>query len=450
VVLCLAAGPLAATTYTVTSTADSGAGTLRQAILDANANPGPDSIAFAIAGSGVQTIAPLTVLPFITESVTIDGTTQPGASPNTNAPDQGSNAVLLIDISGESLPAMGSSSCLRVTGPDVTVRGLVVRGCFGNGVYITGDRAIVAGNFIGVDPAGAAWGGRQGEGIAAGVQAEDLLVGGLSPADRNVIAGNTLTQINCGGPGGRVEGNLVGLNAAGTGRLPDFDEGSVGIYGRIGTIIGGTTAAARNVISGATSSAIVASPNNVIQGNFIGTDVTGTQPVGNYVGIGSNADGVIIGGSAPGAGNVIAASAGSVVEGGIRLGGANCVIQGNFIGTDVTGARDLGNAPYGIALAGANNTLGGIGPGEGNLIAFNGGGGNYKSGVYINGGSGHRVRGNRIYQNKVFGIDIQVGPFVGPAPIDDLDADTGPNGAQNFPIVSSVDYGATTTVHGTP
>ncbi len=449
-VLCLASAPLAANTYTVTSTADAGAGTLRQAILDANANPGADSIAFAIVGSGVQKIAPLTILPNISESVTIDGYTQPGSSPNTNAPDQGSNAVLLIDISGESLPAANTSDCLRVTAPDVTVRGLVLRACFDDGIEIrdNADRAIVAGNFIGVDPSGAAWGGQQGTGVlATGV--DDVLIGGLSPADRNVIAGNSQRQIDITGPGGRVQGNLVGLNAAGTGRLPGFDEGTRHIDGGPGTVIGGTTAAARNVISSATASAIFPAANNVIQGNFIGTDVTGTQPVGNYVGLQINSDGVIVGGSAPGAGNVIAASAGGV-DGGISfLGGDNCVVQGNFIGTDVTGTRDLGNVPYGIVLRGTNNTIGGIGPGEGNVIAFNGGGSSYRTGVYVDEGSGHRIRGNRIYQNKVFGIDIQVGPFVGPAPIDDLDADTGPNGAQNFPIVSSVDYGATTTVHGT-
>src|SRR5512144_106942 len=84
----------AANTYTVTSTADSGAGTLRQAILDANANPGADTIAFNITGSGPHTISIVSALPDITGAVTIDGYTQAGASPNTNSIDQGLNTVL--------------------------------------------------------------------------------------------------------------------------------------------------------------------------------------------------------------------------------------------------------------------------------------------------------------------------------------------------------------------
>ena len=98
--LCMLTPPvtLSAATFTVTTTADSGPGTLRQVILDANGNAGADTITFAIPGTGVQTIAPLTALPDITEDVTIDGYTQPGSSPNTLA--VGDNAVLLIELSG--------------------------------------------------------------------------------------------------------------------------------------------------------------------------------------------------------------------------------------------------------------------------------------------------------------------------------------------------------------
>ena len=95
----------AANTYTVTSTADSGAGSLRQAILDANANPGADTIAFNIVGSGVHTIAPASALPAITDAVTIDGYTQPGSSPNTNPVGQGLNTVLKIEIDGTAAAA---------------------------------------------------------------------------------------------------------------------------------------------------------------------------------------------------------------------------------------------------------------------------------------------------------------------------------------------------------
>ena len=89
-------------TFNVTTTADSGAGSLRQAITDANTNPGADTIQFNIVGSGVQTITPATPLPPITEAVTIDGYTQSGSSPNTLPTSQGLNTVLRIEIDGNT------------------------------------------------------------------------------------------------------------------------------------------------------------------------------------------------------------------------------------------------------------------------------------------------------------------------------------------------------------
>ena len=83
----VAAAPLAAATFTVTNTDDSGPGSLRQAIEDANTAVGADTIAFAIPGAGVHTITPLSLLPIIGSSVTIDGYTQPGSAPNTTRPE---------------------------------------------------------------------------------------------------------------------------------------------------------------------------------------------------------------------------------------------------------------------------------------------------------------------------------------------------------------------------
>ena len=118
----LSAAAVTANTYTVTTTADSGAGSLRQAILDANANPGADTIAFNIVGSGVQTIAPASSLDPITDAVTIDGYTQPGSSANTHAVGEGLDTVLKIEIDGESAPGNG----LLVSAPNVTIRGIAI------------------------------------------------------------------------------------------------------------------------------------------------------------------------------------------------------------------------------------------------------------------------------------------------------------------------------------
>ena len=105
-----------AATFTVTNTNDSGPGSLRQAILDANGAVGADTIAFNIVGSGVQTIAPASALPQVTDGITIDGYTQPGASANTNGPTQGTNAVILIEIDGTNT-ATGSEAAVLFFAP---------------------------------------------------------------------------------------------------------------------------------------------------------------------------------------------------------------------------------------------------------------------------------------------------------------------------------------------
>ena len=100
VALLVSSATLSAATFTVANTNDSGAGSLRQAILDANASAGADVIDFNIAGAGVHTITPTSELPPITDTATIDGYTQPGASPNTQLATD--DAVLLIELNGES------------------------------------------------------------------------------------------------------------------------------------------------------------------------------------------------------------------------------------------------------------------------------------------------------------------------------------------------------------
>jgi len=126
-----------AATFTVTNTNDSGAGSLRAAITAANSAAGADTIAFNVSGagcdgSGVCTIAPASLLPFVTTPITIDGYTQPGASPNTNA--QGAlNTVLKIVISAAIL---GPNEAFDISGAGTVLRGLVLSGQFQNTVRI--------------------------------------------------------------------------------------------------------------------------------------------------------------------------------------------------------------------------------------------------------------------------------------------------------------------------
>jgi len=189
-----------------------------------------------------------------------------------------------------------------------------------------------------------------------------------------------------------------------------------------------------------------------VQGNKFGVDPSGTKGIARGIGNGIYVEGgddtVVIGGTAAGAGNVI----GSLLSGIASFGGADTVVQGNFIGTDTTATIDLGNVREGIYFQSATNmTIGGTGAGEGNAILFNRGGG-----VRVTSLSGHSIRGNRIFANygltggatPSIGIDI-VGT-AGPDANDSCDADTGPNGRQNFPIITSAaPEGGGTRVIGT-
>ena len=436
----LAAG-LSANTYTVTTTADTGAGSLRQAITDADANAGADTITFNIAGSGVHTIAPATALPTITEAVTINGYSQPGASANTNAPNQGTNAVIQIEIDGTGL---GNNGVGLTATAVVVIRGFAINRCANSAIRIGGtggNGSIIAGNFLGTDPSGSSRPGAQYYGIDID-GASGVVVGGTAPADRNLVSANDSAHVfvsDSGGPNTIVKGNLIGTNAAGTAALHGQYNSEGGVYVRVGAgvLVGGPTAADRNVISGNGFYGVGigytvggASAQATIQGNFIGTDVTGTLPLSNGYGISIPDLNNIV------KGNVIAAS---TSQGIISEGGSNEVIQGNFIGTDESATLDLGNGGGGMAIGGSNWIIGGIAPGEGNVIAFN----HLPYGGIANGGpDGARIRGNRMFGNTPLGIDLYP---AGVTPNDAGDGDSGPNETQNYPIITVVTPGASTT-----
>jgi hypothetical protein len=152
---------------------------------------------------------------------------------------------------------------------------------------------------------------------------------------------------------------------------PIIDRLRIQLLSSNGNTIGGTSAAARNLISGNDASGIVVQTSNgaTIQGNLIGTDVSGALAIPNGQGISlPQSTNVIIGGAADGARNVLS---GNLGDGILISYGSGHVIQGNFIGTDITGTRALGS-PEGINdSAGTSLTIGGAGAGEGNLISGN-------------------------------------------------------------------------------
>ena len=435
--LALTSSPALAATFTVTNTADSGAGSLRQAILDANGNAGDDSIAFGIPGSGVHTVAPATALPPITDPVTIDGYTQPGSSANSNAPDQGTSAVILVEIDGTNTGSATDTAVLKIAS---TASGTVVRGLAINrghsGIRVDGASDVkVEGCFIGTNPAGgaAAGNGEAGVFIAGG---SDVTVGGAAPAARNVISANAIDGIyGSGGSGHVIAGNLIGIDATGTVALSGTQGGVELALAGSDIRIGGPTAGERNVISGNFAGGVrLRDPvtSSTVEGNFIGTDVTGTLPLGNGTyGISVEGPGNTIGG--PAVGNVVAASGSN----GIDISANGTTVLGNSIGTSEGQAGPLGNTQWGIVVNGNDSVIGGFGPGEGNTIMYNGTG--IFGGIRVQNGNGNTISGNNIWQNAGLGIDLG---SIGVDPNDPLDGDLGPNDMQNFPIITSAVQGA--------
>ena len=449
--LLLAASVASATTYTVTSTADTGAGSLRQAILDANASLGLDTIAFNIIGSGVHTIVPATPLPPITDAVTIDGYTQPGSSANTNAVGLGLNTVLRIEIAGTGTEGNGLD--VRATG--VAVRGLVVNRFSQNQVegnsQFDHTGLVVEGCFLGTSPDGLqAYSG----GGAIGSHAPNLRIGGLTPAARNLIS---LASSIASSSSGVVQGNLIGTDLGGARGIAGGGAGvGIAMYSSGAVLIGGTDPNAPNVIAGLDIGISINSATATIQGNFIGVDAAQAGVIsGGEAGIkvpGLPA-GSTIGGTGPGEGNVIGG-----FDHGIFLDSRAAPIYGNFIGTDTTATKNFGNRIMGIYLRTSLQVVGGVGAGEGNVIAFNG-----WVGILVNSGVQNPIRGNRIFNNGIGGVGTGVGLAIdldldstpnGQNPNDLGDADSAGNGFgndfQNYPLITSaVPEGGGTRVIGT-
>lgn len=194
--------------------------TLRAAIEEANVTPGADSIAFNLPG-GQTRIFPGSDLPAITEQLSIDGYTQPGASPNTLA--QGNNAVLKVELNGQNADFYG----LDVRASNTIIQGLAIHGFDGAGIIINAPAlgARVEGNFIGTGPSGVQDLGNGGSGVdIRGGGA--YVVGASSPASRNVISGNDRSGVSISDlTNNRVQGNYIGTDKDGTGDLGNEFEG---------------------------------------------------------------------------------------------------------------------------------------------------------------------------------------------------------------------------------
>ena len=346
--------------FVVTTTADSGPGSLRQLIFDAGATPEVDTIRFSIPGPGVHTIRPATPLPELLDPMTIDGTTQPGYA---------GTPLIEIDCSATS---QRSGIVVATTG--VVLRGLAVNRADGAGIIVVGGGGnVIEACHIGIDPTGTVARPNVFEGIAI-VGSADNVVGGSSAAERNVISGNNSSgiTITTSSSGTLVIGNYIGTDASGTAAVPNLGDGLF-VEDSVGTVIGGASSGEGNLISGNSSLGI---------GLF--TNVTLSR------------------------------------------------IQGNVIGETVGGAP-LGNGYDGVYVQDASrNLIGGENAGEGNRIAFNG-----ATGVKVLSGDRNTISRNSIDANDWLAIDI--GDDQGVSPNDELDVDDGANGLINVPVLTSID-----------
>ncbi|MEP1079566.1 Ig-like domain-containing protein [Leptolyngbya sp. PL-A3] len=444
--------------------------TLRSAIDFANARAGKDIINFNIptgdagynATNGSFRIQPNSTLPTITDSIILDATTQPGF---TGRP--------VIELNGiKTVNGTSNVDGLTITAGNSIVRGFIINQFTkGNGISLRGGgNNRIEGNFIGTDATGTSVGDTSnnsgdlngdsplfdtsrflGNGLtggSVGVAADGLsgiyvdaassnnIIGGTTPGSRNVISGNG-TGVLLEGNGNTLQGNLIGTDVTGTVALGnvlsfigDFfieDYAGVGIGVAIRgnhNIIGGTTDAGRNVISGNTNTTgyintgygisletreaggLYGASENTIQGNYIGTDITGVNRLGN-TGVGITIQG-------RDGNNLIGGSipgAANVISGNGQYGilstnnSSGNRIQGNFVGTAEDGTTPLGNGYGGISLAGFGANFIGGSSAEGNIVAFNGRNNlQFSAGISIDNNNESIVSFNRIFSNIGNGI----------------------------------------------
>jgi hypothetical protein len=374
--------------FVVTNANNHGSGSLRDAITNANATPGTDTITFNIPGPGVKTISLLTTLPEITDRVVIDATTQPGYA---SAP--------LIELDGLSLTS-GSGLVIKAGGS--TVRGLAIVRFRDAGISLNScDNNVIQANYIGVAADGTT-ARPNSRGILIATSNNNVIGGTGGNATRNLISGNQGAGIEINGSGNIIQGNFIGTNATGAAALPSSNGGTpsqgqgVAVFSPqfVNNVIGGTVVGAGNVISGNQTAISNSGNGTMIQGNLIGTDSTGTVKVSNSNGISAFGTNVLVGGLTPEARNIVSGNSGD----GVSIRGAGSKVQGNFIGTDISGSFAIGNSGHGVS-ASEGVVIGGTEQGARNVISGNGASGNGNvalSNNFSNSPAGVTVLGNYI------------------------------------------------------
>jgi titin len=433
--LVVAASTARAAIITVTGTGDTiaadGMVTLREAITAANNNapsgdapagdpfPIVDEIHFNIAPGGVQTVQLLSELPGITDPVSINGWTQPGFS---GSP--------IIELDGSLIP---NEIGLLIDAGNSTVRGLVISGFTDNFSMQIGTAGgnVIEGNYIGTDVDGLV---RTGGGMV--IASDGNRIGtdgdGINDAlERNILG------ISLAGNANVIAGNFIAVDATGTQVYGSATSVSLFLtatasFNLIGTDGDGVAdEAERNVIGAVVD---CRGPDNVFAGNHIGVDLMGTAALASVSTRISISDRCRLGTDGNGVADL---SERNLISGGVSVNGNDCVISGNYIGTDITGTIAFGSGQVGVTVKGNGCRIGTNGDGladehEGNLISGNGNGvylftrfnivagnfigtdvtgtkrikdmngnpvGNIGSGIRILGGPANRLHSNRIGTN---------------------------------------------------
>ena len=430
----------------------SGECTFAAAISECRASGGRCNFQFAVPGSGMPQVCWNYTMGFIMPQGVYDGTTQSGGfvrivnyAGDFNFPadvtlrglflsgaTMGERAVVegcRIGVDDDITVAVGG---VLSVGRDSHVGGTTpaARNIIGSGLWITGDNVVVEGNYFGFDEQGTAH-FSHGQSVQVRtnqwgqVGPKNVTIGGLAPGASNLIAGRV--EIDPGTSAVLVQGNYLGADVTGKVAVYPSESGPVLDIAGSNHTIGGAATAARNLIvaAGATIPGVAvrvgrghlnvpseATADILLQGNYIGTDITGTARLGTWgygIKVTGSASGVLIGGTAPGAGNVVSGMKyyGLLLEettvGSAKQATHDNVIQGNFIGTDKTGTVAIGNSMGGIVINNSwDNLVGGIEPGARNVVSANGTIGAGYPGIRIQGASATR---NTIQGNFV-GVDV--------------------------------------------
>ena len=441
------------TSFVVTNANDAGAGSLRQAIFDADSSPGTDTITFNIPGTGVQTITLASPLPSFDDPVIVDGYSQPNSAPNTLA--NGTNAQILIDINGNG------NVGLYVVAPNCQFRGLVLRNFEVDNAAIefadsgggnSGQNSQISGCFIGTNADGVTEGIPVGITPGNGIQTTNtntITIGGPNLADRNLISGNA-NGVSLFSRNNTVLNNLIGTQRDGETALPNRTNG-VAVQSGTANIIGNANFALGNVIAGNAVYGIYATAsNNSVLNNRIGVSAT-QQALGN------GDDGIRFEGEDNSiiSGNLIGSNGGDGIDierldlgGGFFNNATSNTIVGNFIGTNGQNSN-RGNVGNGIQLgigAGQAN-IGQSGTNNANVIGFNGINGVIIVGAVNNAVTFVRFRNNFIgvagdgstaLPNQSAGISASnaISTFIGSASSGDANVISG-NGGNGIQFVDS-------------